>query len=81
MKVQVQEYYDNSYDFERQSSLVIKIDGKRVFGISELCECPEDATFRRDLSDCNNIPSLLRRAYESGKNGEEFEIEYIKEEE
>lgn len=81
MKVQVQEYYDNRYDFERQSSLVIKIDDKRVFGINELCECPEDATFGRELSDCNNIPDLLRRAYEAGKNGDYFEIEYIKEEE
>lgn len=81
MKVQVQECYDNSYDFERQSSLVIKIDDKRVFRMNELCECPEDATFGRDLSDCNNIPDLLRRAYEAGKNGELFEIEYINEEE
>ena len=81
MKVQVQECYDNSYDFERQSSLVIKIDDKQVFEINELCESPEDATFGRDLSVCNNIPDLLRQAYEAGKNGDYFEIEYIKEEE
>lgn len=81
MKVQVQEYWDKSYGFDTQTSLVIEIDGKSVFRMNELCESPEDATFGRDLSDCNNIPSLLRRAYEAGKNGDYFEIEYIKEEE
>jgi hypothetical protein len=65
--------------FERQTSLCVKIDGKRVFGINELCECPEDATFERDLSDCNNIPELLKRAYEAGKAGDFFEIEYVQE--
>lgn len=79
MKVNVIEYYTEEYGFERQTSLSIEIDGETVFGINELCDCPEDATFGRDLSDCNNIPELLRRAYEAGKAGEFFEIEYIQE--
>lgn len=78
MKVQVIEYYTEEYRFNRQSSLVIKIDNKQVFGMNELCECPEDATFGRELSDCNNIPELLKRAYEAGKSGDSFVIEYIK---
>ena len=81
MTIQVKEYYDNSGGFRRQGSLVIKIDDKQVFSINELCESPEDAIFTRDLSDCNRIPGLLRMAYEAGKNGDFFEIEYIEEDE
>ena len=79
MKVKVTEGYTEEYGFERQTSLYIEIDGKRVFRIYELCDCPDDATFGRDLSDCNNIPELLRRAYEAGKAGDSFEIEYAQE--
>ena len=80
MKVQVKEYYDNS-GFRRQGSLVIRIDDKQVFEINDLSDSPEYSTFDRDLSDCNRIPELLRMAYEAGKNGDFFEIEYIKEDE
>ena len=79
MKVKVTEDYTEEYGFERQTSLSIEIDGKTVFGINELYECPEDATFGRDLSDCNRIPELLRKAYEAGKAGDNFEIEYVQE--
>lgn len=81
MKVQVSEYYTEEYGFNRQTSLVIKIDNKQVFSVNELCECPEDATFGRELSDCNNIPELLRKAYEAGRTGDTFEVEYIEEDE
>jgi hypothetical protein len=81
MKVKVKEYYDNTSVLRPQVSLVIKIDDKQVFCVNELCDSPEDATFDRDLSDCNRIPELLRIAYVAGYNRDFFEIEYIEEEE
>lgn len=33
---------------------------------------PEDANLARDFSDCFSIVDLMRRAYEAGKNGEDF---------
>ena len=80
MKVVVTEDFSKEYGLENQLSLYIEIDGKRVFRIRELCDCPEDATFGRALSDCNSIPSLLQKAYNAGKAGEEFSIEYLTEE-
>lgn len=81
MKVVVKEGISaHEYTYGSQTSLDIEIDGKGVFSMYELCECPEDATFARDLADCNCIPSLLQKAYNAGKAGEEFSIEYLTEE-
>jgi hypothetical protein len=33
---------------------------------------PEDSNLCRDFSDVYSIPELMQRAYEAGKNGEEF---------
>lgn len=52
----------------------IKINGKRVFKARD--GEPEDNSLGRDFSDIYNIPDLMKIAYEAGKNGEEFEIEY-----
>jgi hypothetical protein len=38
---------------------------------------PEDATFARDLSFVFSIVELLKAAYNAGKNGENFEYEYV----
>lgn len=81
MKVEVIEENSKEFGYEYQNSLEIKIDGGSVFNMHNLCECPEDASFERDLSDCNYIPELLRRAWEAGKACEEFSIEYIQEDE
>ena len=81
MKVEVIEGYTEEFSFERQTSLDIKIDGETEFSIYELSDCPEDATFSRDLSDCNGIPEMLRKAYYAGKAGEEFSVQYLTEEE
>ncbi len=40
----------------------------------ELTECPEDATFGRDLSSALDLDNLIKLAYTAGKLGEEFEI-------
>ena len=40
----------------------------------------EDMTLNRELSDAFNITSILKRAYDAGKKGEDLEIEYIEDE-
>jgi hypothetical protein len=50
------------------------IDDEEECSVYPLCECPEDATIERDLISCTDIAGFMRRAYEAGKNGEEFVI-------
>lgn len=42
---------------------------------------PEDMYLFRDLSDVYDIVDLIRLSYNAGKNGEEFEYEFIEEKE
>lgn len=57
----------------------IAIDGKPVISVGPLWECPEDATLERDLNFVYQIPDLLKRAYEAGKSGEPFLVDYVQE--
>ncbi|MFS0562558.1 hypothetical protein AB1K91_17670 [Terribacillus sp. 179-K 1B1 HS] len=56
----------------------VKIDGWVAAEFSD--GEPEDANIMRDFSGVKSIPELMKRAYEAGKRGEEFEItseEYV----
>ena len=77
MRLLVTREHSEDYDYE---SLEIVIDGKSKFKVSNSADAMEDATLSRDFEDCHNIPALLRKAFEAGKNGEDFEIEYIEDE-
>jgi hypothetical protein len=55
--------------------LEIKIDNKRVFSVHDGER--EDNNLCRNFSDCYSIPDLLKRAYEAGRNGEEFSVSYF----
>jgi hypothetical protein len=57
-----------------KSSLIIEINGKKRFHVSDGME-PEDACLHRDLSDCWEIIAMIVEAYEAGKAGEELEID------
>lgn len=63
-------------NFDYRSYLAIEVDGKME--VEFLDGEPEDANLSRDFGDCYLIPSLMRKAYEAGKNGESFELEEIK---
>lgn len=58
-------------------------DGKHIGSerVYSLCESPEDAIIGRSLISCKRIISWMRKAYEAGKNGEEFEVVESKSEE
>ncbi|MCM1323285.1 MAG: hypothetical protein NC218_03795 [Acetobacter sp.] len=42
---------------------------------NDCSECPEDATFGRDLNDVHSLENALRMAYQAGQRGEKFEVE------
>jgi hypothetical protein len=55
-----------------RSFLEIKINDKTVM---KFCDGePEDNNLCRNFSDAYNIVSMLKEAYEAGKNGETFEV-------
>lgn len=66
-------------DSEGYSWLELRVNGSSVVSAYALCECPEDATLERDLSYVYEFTELMKRAYEAGKNSEEFEIVYVDE--
>lgn len=50
------------------------INGEEALSVYPLYECPEDAIIGRDLVSCSEVVGFMRRAYEAGKNEEEFGI-------
>lgn len=73
MKVIVTREISEDYETE---SLEIVIDYHTKFSVCS-SDSSEDNTLSRNFSDCYDIPSLLRKAYEAGKNGESFDVEYV----
>jgi len=80
MKVIIEENYITEFGYERQNSWNLYTDNGISIGVCELNECPEDATFGRDLSFVFSIPELIQKAYDAGKNGESLDFEYKTEE-
>lgn len=62
--------YEDYRDF-----LEISINGEVQFTIGQ--GEPEDMSLTRDMSDCYNIISMMKQAYEAGKNGEDFLVESL----
>lgn len=76
MKVTTKILSDKAFeDRDYRQSLIIEIDGKKVFDVSD--GEPEDSNLLRDFSDCYNIVSLMKQAYYAGKRGETFEEEDV----
>jgi hypothetical protein len=72
MRLVVTELIDFEDGYEE---LEIVINNTTKFKVGNY-DSPEDNTLSRNFSDCYDIPELLRKAYEAGKNGEEFVVEY-----
>lgn len=69
---------ENVYDDLAADEMTLMDDEGNRIGheyVGPLCECPEDAIIGRDLISCNTIISYMKKAYNAGKNGEEFVIE------
>lgn len=67
-------------EFGEYESLEIVIDDNTKFSVCHT-DSPEDNVLYRNFSDCYDIPDLLRKAYNAGKNGEDFEVVYEEEDE
>lgn len=67
--------HERSDDFLYEG-LEIVIDGTYNFNVYNNHYTPEDNNLERNFSDCFDIPDMLRKAYEAGKNGEKLEIVY-----
>ena len=80
-KVTVSEYKRDEYGFDMLiSQTIITNKGKR-FTLRDLTECPEDASFSRDIPNASEVISLMKLAYQAGKDGLKFETKYVKEDE
>ena len=55
-----------------RGALLIEIDGKKVFEASD--GEPEDNNLVRNFSDVYEIPTLMERCFQAGKNGEDFKV-------
>jgi hypothetical protein len=73
MKVIIRTWEDNDYLAHQSMS----INEEEVLSVHPLSECPEDAIIGRDLVDCNQVLSLMSKAYLAGKEGEKFTVEYL----
>ncbi|MFS0905836.1 hypothetical protein AB3N02_22695 [Priestia aryabhattai] len=73
MKVVIKTYESEDMMY---NSLEITIDKAIKFKVESSEDSPEDNTLHRNFSDCYEIPALLKKAYEAGKNGDKFEIHY-----
>lgn len=51
------------------------IDGSVVLSAYPLCECPEDATLERDMISCDEVETLMFKAFKAGKAGEDYSYE------
>lgn len=79
MKIEV---YLKKDEYGSDERFELAVNGRYQFSIGNgLSECPEDAILGRDLNFVFSIPNLMKQAYEAGKNGEEFDIEWLDEEE
>ena len=47
----------------------MSLNGKGLYSVRDLCECPEDAIIARDLTCSHEVYSLMKIAYEAGKRG------------
>lgn len=49
--------WESSYDYATRDTL--EVNGKQIFRVAPLCECPEDAIIGRDLISSSDIASFL----------------------
>lgn len=77
--VETHEYYNSDHD--GVSNVIVELirDNGEKESVSIGEGEPEDMYLFRDLSDAYSISDLVKMAYEAGKAGEEFEYDFIEE--
>ncbi len=74
MKVITTYGHDNS-GYDGRDSYEIEVDGEVEIRVGR--PEPEDATLTRDLSFAYSIVTLMKKAWEAGKRGEDFTLETV----
>ena len=71
--------FDEDLDDFRTWEMVVENEGYVIndLCVTEMTDCPEDATLNRDLGFVYEIRPLLKLAYQMGKRGEEIKFDYI----
>lgn len=64
-----------SSEWGEYGKISIQMDGEEVFRVHH-SDSPEDNNLGRNFSDCYNVPSLMKMAWEAGKAGEVLEFAY-----
>jgi len=77
MKIIVNETNSSDGYYE---SLEIIIDDVTKFYVHSDVDSQEDNVLSRNFSDCYDIPTLLKKAYDAGVKGEDFDIDFSIEE-
>lgn len=60
---------DDDYGGDVHSAESLLDGGKEIYSISNLTECPEDATLARDLPDVETIVKLIRYGMDLAASG------------
>jgi hypothetical protein len=63
----------SGYDDATRDTL--EVDGKRIFTVAPLCECPEDAIIGRDLISSSDIANFLE-SFLIKNNGKKVKFVY-----
>ncbi len=71
MKIEVLICDDNYYSREK-----LIVDGEEVMEAHDLSDCPEDAILGRNINSMSSVAELMEFAYQAGKRGESFSLEY-----
>lgn len=75
MKVKIEEYYGDGWSTSDELSIHAEGNGVKNslhFANGE----PEDNNISRNFSDVRRIADLIIQAYEAGRAGEEFRLDY-----
>jgi len=71
MDIEIKCYND---PYGEKDTQTMKINGTQALTVSNLCECPEDATVSRELVNCVQVSRFMKAAYDSGCNKEGLNI-------
>lgn len=76
--IETHEFYNSDHEGASQINIDLTTNlGTESISIGEGEK--EDMYLFRDLSDAYSIADMLKSAYKAGKNGEDFEYEFIEE--
>lgn len=73
MKIRIEEWIDEN-EFQNE---ILFINGKTEKEFRPLINTPELAVLEKELISAAEIAYLMEKAYNAGRNGEDFTIEFV----